>query len=391
MGGSGVGGRGMNEMTSRERLLAAARRQEVDCIPISPRLGVALSNHCGTGTNAARLRLKSIYDYDPHLDVGGNVYPFTGPYEIFSSCPGVDVRIEVHDQGSARLVNRTITTPDGELHEVVKVPNPGRPEYGTSPNPTRTEHMIREPGDLAKLRHLMPVVHPELAHEYHNWAHVTGEEGLVRATIYGPIDHGAGEVMGIEAMMVAYLTDRDFAVELVDMFWQQIMAQTRVLCEAGVKVFFIPYYWHSLSVGWSPAIFEEWFLPMIAEQMELIHSYDGLAFYYDDGKMMKIVPLLARAGVDVVETCTPPPVGDFDLDQAKALYGEEISFKGFVDLIYVLQKGTVEDVRAQVAKACEVGGRGFILGTSDSMREGTPQENIDAYFRYGREYGRRPS
>jgi hypothetical protein len=46
---------------------------------------------------------------------------------------------------------------------------------------------------------------------------------------------------------------------------------------------------------------------MIAELVSLIHAYGGLAFYYDDGKMMGIVPMLVEAGVDVVETCTPPP------------------------------------------------------------------------------------
>ena len=67
-----------------------------------------------------------------------------------------------------------------------------------------------------------------------------------------------------------------------------------------------------------------------------------------------------------------------------------MTFLGYVDLIYILQMGTVEDVRRTIQEACEIGGRdgGFILGTSDSVREGTPIENIDAYFRYGREYGR---
>ena len=147
---------------------------------------------------------------------------------------------------------------------------------------------------------------------------------------------------------------------------------------------------HTVILGWSPQIFREWFLPMIREQVALIHRYDGIADYYDDGKLMGILPFLAAAGVDLVETCTPPPVGDFDIARAKAEFGDRLAFKGYVDLIYVLQKGTVEDVRRQVYEACTVGGKGggFVLGTSDSMREGTPIENIDAYFRYGREYGR---
>ena len=68
---------------------------------------------------------------------------------------------------------------------------------------------------------------------------------------------------------------------------------------------------------------------------------------------------------------------------------DKMTLMGYVDLIYVLQRGTVEDVCQQVKEACTVGGKGgcFILGTSDSIRENTPLENIDAYFKYGRKYG----
>ncbi len=82
-------------------------------------------------------------------------------------------------------------------------------------------------------------------------------------------------------------------------------------------------------------------------------------------------------------------MGDFDLADAKRTYGDQITFKGYIDLICVLQKGTVADVRRAVKYACEIGGErgGFLLGTSDSMRTGTPKENIDAYLEYGREFG----
>jgi hypothetical protein len=43
-----------------------------------------------------------------------------------------------------------------------------------------------------------------------------------------------------------------------------------------------------------------------------------------------------------------------------------------------------------VEEACRIGGKDgcFILGTSDSIRENTPIENIDAYFKYARKYGK---
>ncbi len=73
----------------------------------------------------------------------------------------------------------------------------------------------------------------------------------------------------------------------------------------------------------------------------------------------------------------------------RRICGDKMTMMGYVDLIYVIQKGTVEDVRSTVEDACRMGGKDgcFILGTSDSIRENTPMENIDAYFKYGREYG----
>ena len=377
-------------MTSKQRLLAAARRKEVDTIPISPRLGYASTLHFGANDVFANLRLKTVYDYDPHFVLGANNYPFFHPYSTFQEKTDVRTEISISEGDRTRKVKKKYSTPEGTLSEEYLVPVPGNAEFGEFPNPIHTEHLVKEPADLKRLRYLMPDVDVSFATHIRNVEEVIGEEGLCLASVYGALDHQAGAVMSMEDIMIAYYEDREFAVELVAMFQKQLIAQTKLLLENGVKHIFAAYYYHSLSAGWSPQIYREWFMPLIKEQADLVHSYDGLIFFYDDGKHMQIMPYLIEAGIDVVETCTPPPVGDFDLAEAKRLYGNQITLKGYIDLIYVLQKGTVDDVRKAVKLACEVGGRngGFVLGTSDSMRAGTPRENIDAYFEYGRKYGR---
>ena len=380
----------MKKMTSRERIMAAARRQPVDMIPVSPRVGHAAHYHCGTETMQNTLRLKKFYDYDPFLTIPGHDLPINNPYQTFSYAPGVDVDMTIKDEGPKRIVDRIIHTPDGEMHEVIMVPNPGYKEYGHSPNPAHLEHMVKGPDDLLKVRHLLAPVNTTWADEYHGWEHVAGDEAVTRAYIYAPIDNQAGKCMSVEDIMVNYLTNREFAFELVDMFWRRLQEQTKAMLEQGVRYFFVSWFWHSLSVGWSPQMFREWFLPMIKEQADLIHSYDGIVNYYDDGKCMDIIPMMLEVGIDVFETCTPPPVGDFDLAKARELCGDKMTLMGYTDLIYVIQKGTVEDIRKTIEEACEIGGRdgSFILGTSDSIREDTPIENIDAYFKYAREYGK---
>ena len=125
--------------------------------------------------------------------------------------------------------------------------------------------------------------------------------------------------MSTEDIMINYLTNREFVVELVDMFRLPLNEQIKAMLEEGVRYFYSSWYAHSLSVGWSPEIFSQWFLPMIKEQADLIHSYNGILNYYDDGKCMGLVAMLLEAGVDVLETCMPPPVGDFELAEAKKI------------------------------------------------------------------------
>jgi uroporphyrinogen decarboxylase len=190
--------------------------------------------------------------------------------------------------------------------------------------------------------------------------------------------------------MVDYYEDRPFFDELIELFRRRTLDQVRAALEGGADFIFGSWYFSSLSAGWSPGIFEEVFVPQIREHVALTHRYEGFYDYYDDGKLDGTMEMIADTGVDVLETCTPPPVGDFDLRRAKSLLGAKTTLKGYVDLLYVVKHGTPDLVEETIRDAMEVAkpGGGFIIGSSDSFREGTPAENIAAYFAACRRYGR---
>ena len=156
----------MKPMTSRQRLLAASRQQPVDIIPVSPRLGHAAHYYCGSDSPQNILRLKKTYDFDPFITLAGQDLPLFNPLGAFRFAEGVEVDIKVTELGSKRSVDRTIHTPDGDLHEIQMVSNPGRTEYGVAPDPVHTEYMVKTREDLPKLRHLMPPVNTSFADEY---------------------------------------------------------------------------------------------------------------------------------------------------------------------------------------------------------------------------------
>ncbi len=185
------------------------------------------------------------------------------------------------------------------------------------------------------------------------------------------------------------LTDRPFVEELLALFQREMMAEVRASLRAGVRHFLANWYYNSLSTGWSPRLWRELFAPQLRELTAEVHAAGGTVNFYDDGKCMAIIDLLADCGIDVLQTLTPPPVGDVELAEVKRRIGDRVCLMGDIDLLYVLQRGTPAQIEEAVRRAMATAapGSGFILGTSDSIRNGTPVENVRAYFNAARRYG----
>ena len=378
------------QMTSCERLLAAIHHEEPDRVPVSPRIGAYLTVTYGSSSWMHHLKAAREFGFDLMLPVASPVPAFIhAPQLTYRWLPSeVRVRQEIEEQDGGVTVRRTFDTPAGPLSDETFLAPPGR-EYGVSPSPVKRAHLVKERDDLDRLRYLLPdPTQPELA-EYHEIARLVGDAGIVEMTFNPPLDHFLGDVRGLPQLMMDYHLDRPLFDALFATFQRYSLALLEAVLEGGVRYIFGTWYYASLSAGWSPAIFRTCFAPLIRQQADLVHRYGGIYHAYDDGKMMRTLGDYVDAGADVIETLTPPPVGDVDLAEAKRLYGDRTCLKGYVDLLYVLKMGTPELVERTVREAIEVAapGGGFILGTSDSIREGTPTANICAYFETARTYG----
>ena len=371
------------EMTSRERLLTTVRHEEPDRVPICPRLVFQWLDPEGSH------RLEELYgpawDHMDILSTGTPNYLISYPEEY--ELPEVQVEQTRYEEGNYQVVERAFRTPAGTLSDRTKIPPAGR-EYGMSPNPIKTECLVKGPDDLDALPYILPSVNQNYDH-VHEAAGRLGDRGVVMVNVMSELCHQAGDVRDMQDLMVDYYVDRPFFDELLDLFQRRTMDETRAALEAGVEWIFANCYYNSVSAGWSPAIFQEVFVPHLQEQVELTHSYGAHMDYYDDGKLANTMEMIAGCGVDVLETCTPPPVGDFDLRTAKEAIGNKTTLKGYTDLLYVVMRGTPELVERTVAEAMEMAkpGGGFIIGSSDSFREGTPPENMHAYFQSCLKYG----
>ncbi len=108
------------------------------------------------------------------------------------------------------------------------------------------------------------------------------------------------------------------------------------------------------------------------------------------GAARPLVPDLAEAGADIIQSLQPLAAGmnSFDLKRA---FGERVSFQGGIDVQRAMI-GTLVDVEEELKcrlRAFAPGG-GYILATSNNVQEDIPPENLVHLFRCAREWGRYP-
>lgn len=131
-------------------------------------------------------------------------------------------------------------------------------------------------------------------------------------------------------------------------------------------------------------------MPCIIEDAAITHSYDAYFHFYDDGKIMPLLDDFKEIKMDLLSTlCSKESGGDVDAVVIKQKLDKVTALKGYVSLTKILM-GTVQEVEEMTQYACEVLGKGggYILGTSDSIRNGSPIENVRAFFETGRKYGK---
>lgn len=141
----------------------------------------------------------------------------------------------------------------------------------------------------------------------------------------------------------------------------------------------------------SPALYRRFILPVIQEQVKVIHDAGALAVYTSDGNLWDIKDdFFFNSGVDGYKEVDKAAGMTFDrLIEEKV--AERVCIIGNIDARYTLCQGRPEEVRAEVFACLKQGQRspgGHILHASHSVHEGVKAENYYAMVNAYREYFR---
>jgi uroporphyrinogen decarboxylase len=136
-------------------------------------------------------------------------------------------------------------------------------------------------------------------------------------------------------------------------------------------------------------VFRTHFKPRYKELCDYVKQHSRMKiFLHSCGSIRQFIPDLIEAGFDILNPVQTNCYG-MDARELKEEFGREITFwGGGVDTSSVLPTGTLEMVRADVLKRCEIlsKGGGFIFAPIHNILPEVPAENVLAAYNAAREF-----
>ncbi len=392
----------MAEMTSRERLMTALSRGVPDRIPCFPNNIRWLRHHYRCTCPRHQLKLAEDFGFDPILNFGqyvwqsisndytyapggGYAYAATG---LYGDLPDVSVELQIENQKDRVFYRRTFETPAGSLHDAIEWPRSDM-GYGDGPNPHRVEPLVKTESDLDALAHLIPAPRTDLLADIPLLLADIGSRALVAASDNTHLGSWGLEVLGVEERLICSIAEPALFHRICRMTNDVHLRNLRAMLDRGIRVVFDSWFQAGPSNGWSPQTFQDVFLPLVRECINLAHEYEALYIYQDDGRMRDVIPFVVDAGADVISGLQPPPLGDVVLKNAKAQYGQRAALMGGLDPCYVFDLGSPDKVRQAIREAIQDAGAGggYVLGTAEAAAPETTIECWRAAVQAVRDFG----
>ncbi len=210
---------------------------------------------------------------------------------------------------------------------------------------------------------------------------------------WSPFWHDAIDLVGMENLLMLMYD----APEVVDALFTHIVdyyyaVSERTFQQAGkaIDIFFIG---NDFGTQTGPIVSEPMFrrflLPPLKRLADLGHRFGLKVMLHCCGGFAPLIPCLAEAGIDVLQSLQPDASG-MEPSDLKRQFGKLIVLNGCVDSQNILIKGHPEMVVEKTRHILEVmmpGGLYILSPSHDYLLEETPVENVLAMYDTAHQFG----
>ena len=385
-------------MSSRERSLAALNLEEPDRVPISPllyvqfpstALGIPLYELASPLATypiwKAEFETFKMFKMDAQVDGAYDVIhtkwplPFLHMAASFLKLPEsvkIDVKVERENKDKTWF-KRIFKTPKGTLETRCVVPK-GDQVWEKTP-------IISDPEeDLEKIK---CVLEGKIDLDgYERVRETIGNDGIVKVMTQFPLNFWLGyrDISGRQSVIELY-TKPDLVKEYLRMYMETWIIPLVEACSD-----------HQIDVMWLDATYLGFINTRMFREFALSDlrtivkkSSFPIIFFLSGGPCSRFLEDVKEVGVNCIEGLDPPPKGDIILSDAKKRIGDKVCLKGNIDTL-LLEEGPPLKIEKMVKECIDAAayGGGYILSAVDQPTPKTSHENMAAFVRAGKKYGR---
>jgi len=394
-----------DEMSSRQRMLAALNCEKPDHVPMAFMIFTALSERLNTPRRGGDRTAVIEAQIDLGLDTVVDLTLFAGQVEEIghSDAPGIPVRFdegvetrewsEPGQAGRYPVLHKEYITPSGSLSVVVDQTDDW--PYGDAAKgefkvpfmddylaPRCSKYLVETRADLACLRHLLvPPTEDDLTACHRVWTRgkeLARKHDLLVAGGWGVGGDALAWFCGLDNAVMMAIDEPELLEELLSIIDAWNRSRMKAFLDYGVDLF-IRRAWYEGTDLWSPELYRRFFFPIIREEVRMAHEAGAKYGYVLTSGSMPLHELLIELGIDVLIGVDPVQGKGTDLKRmGEQLRGRMCTWGG-VNGFVTVEKGTKEDIDAAVREAIEVlGPKGFILSPVDNVRDPSDEvwENV---------------
>lgn len=376
-------------MTPRERFLTAVKNQKPDRVPACPCLSYMVpAKRTGKPFWDVFLRnnppvWKAYLSAVDYFGIDGRM--IYGGLEYVHDKKEVTTETSVIEKNSDKIVTRTVhRTPAGNLDETTyyQIDNP----------PTVTGKLIKDiRKDLTAYRYLFPKIKDykhKLADEMRKAA---GEKAVFCLNVGYPGFHYFTDVFegGLEGATFAYMDFPDLFEELRLLIHDDAVRRAEMILDYGPDILYMSAS-GTLTLS-TPDWVRAFCLPTVKAITKMAKEAGVPTMVHACGKSRFLVELYANeTDLSCMNPLEIPPMGDCNLKEVKEKFGKRLALAGNIHTTEVMLLGKPEDVDKACRKAIEDAGKdgGFVLMTGDQCGRDTPEENIFAFVKAAKRYGK---
>jgi uroporphyrinogen-III decarboxylase len=362
-------------MTSKQRILAAMRRKDVDHLPCSIYFNSNLQVDGYDLNNwQDRARLQIDLGTDPVINAG---IPNT-PH------PDVKTRLWLEDVPGEKdqILFEEYQTPAGTLRMGIKYtddwPSGMKIPWGDHSTSHMYEPLIKSPDDVDAFEYIWhPPGRANLASARKAHADVFEFAKSERLPLQGYAGCGLATlmfVMGAQNAVMFAIDHPEAFKKLAEIDSRTNIARIKLSAESGVD-FVKRFGGYEQTNFYDPTIFREVIEPLLKKEVAVAHDAGIMIFYRVVSGMEPLLDDIASIGFDCIEG-GEPHLSNCSLETWHDAFAEKACSWTGVSTPGLLGGNDPQAVRDEVRHCAEVfGNKGFILGVTNSIRNHFPWEN----------------